>query len=304
MKGNKMFCPNCGNKLPDGAAFCGSCGTSLAKKADDAASIKDYPEQTLNMDSVKDNSNGQVSFSVNQNPNENTNLQNDNVANSQKGNTNKSNTASQASPKKSISSKTKKIIIASSIAGAIVLIAIIVAVLVVTRFSDEGNAKATLEASEIAEKGVISNDYVKSDRYIFSDFNVTDIKNSGNTKDVYFTCEIENKNFHSSIAGSVNLSSKKVSINDKKTEPLKGVDFLFKSEDEAKELEAGKEDHSNTGSSSSNYSRNNNNYYDYSSNSNASKIRQMKYIRNVNSVLEGNNPNFTCKATADEVLET
>lgn len=25
-----MFCPKCGNSLPDDAAFCGACGTQLA----------------------------------------------------------------------------------------------------------------------------------------------------------------------------------------------------------------------------------------------------------------------------------
>jgi len=30
--GNKMNCPNCGNPLPDGAAFCGNCGTQLGQQ--------------------------------------------------------------------------------------------------------------------------------------------------------------------------------------------------------------------------------------------------------------------------------
>lgn len=32
-----MFCPNCGKEIPDGAAFCGECGTSLAAPAAEAA---------------------------------------------------------------------------------------------------------------------------------------------------------------------------------------------------------------------------------------------------------------------------
>ena len=32
-KGVRMFCPNCGKEVPDGVAFCGGCGTSLAAAA-------------------------------------------------------------------------------------------------------------------------------------------------------------------------------------------------------------------------------------------------------------------------------
>lgn len=27
-----MFCPKCGNQNPDGAAFCGSCGSALTQQ--------------------------------------------------------------------------------------------------------------------------------------------------------------------------------------------------------------------------------------------------------------------------------
>ena len=45
-----MFCPNCGKEIPDGAAFCGECGTSLAapaapvESAPEAAPVEPAPE--------------------------------------------------------------------------------------------------------------------------------------------------------------------------------------------------------------------------------------------------------------------
>lgn len=32
-RGREMFCPKCGNGLPDGVKFCGKCGTRIEGKS-------------------------------------------------------------------------------------------------------------------------------------------------------------------------------------------------------------------------------------------------------------------------------
>lgn len=40
-----MFCPNCGNEIPDGAQFCGKCGCSTNGKVDNPQNTPNYNKQ-------------------------------------------------------------------------------------------------------------------------------------------------------------------------------------------------------------------------------------------------------------------
>ena len=41
--GNRMFCTNCGQQLPDGSRFCTSCGAQLGSAAPNAGPINSEP---------------------------------------------------------------------------------------------------------------------------------------------------------------------------------------------------------------------------------------------------------------------
>lgn len=254
-----MYCTECGAEIPEGARFCKKCGAELpehANPADNPPESKEALETPADSEAAISKEGGDASATKDA---DSPSAEASGTAAAAAAGAAVNSVGAAASKAKeavkSMSPKKRKIVIGAIAAAIVVIIAIVAWCVVSANNVPNDKVESAFKQSGIVKNGVVSSDFVNDSAYQVKSFKVEKqedaykdataaeinltkaLVGSDTLREVTFSATIANDNFETKLTGKCYFAKDNSTWNNagvsspssSETKPLKGVDFMEKS---------------------------------------------------------------------------